>query len=63
MSEDGDRIAIEQLHYVRLGTKDLAAAADFAQRVLGLQLIDKKFPRIRNSFCNWGSESEVPEFC
>jgi 2,3-dihydroxy-p-cumate/2,3-dihydroxybenzoate 3,4-dioxygenase len=41
MSDDGDRIAIEQLRYVRLGTRDLAAAADFAQRILGLQLIDK----------------------
>lgn len=41
MSEDGGRIAIEQLRYVRLGTRDLAAAADFAQRILGLQLIDK----------------------
>ena len=30
-------IAIEQLRYVRLGTRDLAAAADFAQRILGLQ--------------------------
>jgi len=34
-------IEIEQLRYVRLGTRDLAAATDFAQRVLGLQLIDK----------------------
>lgn len=30
-------IAIEQLRYVRLATRDLAAAADFAQRILGLQ--------------------------
>ncbi len=37
----GDRIAIEQLRYVRLGTPDLATAVDFAQRVLGLQMIDK----------------------
>jgi 2,3-dihydroxy-p-cumate/2,3-dihydroxybenzoate 3,4-dioxygenase len=36
-----NRIAIEQLRYVRLGTRDLAAAADFAQRILGLQVIDK----------------------
>ncbi len=41
MSGDSDRIAIEQLRYVRLGTKDLTAAADFAQRILGLQLIDQ----------------------
>lgn len=34
-------IAIEQLRYVRLGTADLAAAADFAQRILGLQVVDK----------------------
>lgn len=41
-SDRGDgRIVIEQLRYVRLGTDDLAAAADFAQRVLGLQAIDK----------------------
>lgn len=37
----GDRIAIEQLRYVRLATRDLAAATDFAQRILGLQVIDK----------------------
>lgn len=36
-----DPIAIEQLRYVRLGTRDLPAAVDFAQRILGLQLIDK----------------------
>jgi 2,3-dihydroxy-p-cumate/2,3-dihydroxybenzoate 3,4-dioxygenase len=23
----------------------------------------RQFPRARGSFCNWGSESEVPEFC
>jgi len=34
-------IAIEQLRYVRLGTRDLPAAVDFAQRILGLQLIDR----------------------
>jgi 2,3-dihydroxy-p-cumate/2,3-dihydroxybenzoate 3,4-dioxygenase len=34
-------IAIEQLRYVRLGTRNLAAAIDFAQRILGLQLIEK----------------------
>lgn len=34
-------IPIQQLRYVRLGTRDVRAAADFAQRVLGLQLIDE----------------------
>jgi 2,3-dihydroxy-p-cumate/2,3-dihydroxybenzoate 3,4-dioxygenase len=34
-------IGIEQLRYVRLGTRNLAAAADFAQRILGLQLIER----------------------
>ncbi len=34
-------IDIEQLRSVRLGTRDLPAAIDFATRVLGLQLIDK----------------------
>jgi 2,3-dihydroxy-p-cumate/2,3-dihydroxybenzoate 3,4-dioxygenase len=34
-------IGIEQLRYVRLGTRNLAAAADFAQHILGLQLIEK----------------------
>jgi 2,3-dihydroxy-p-cumate/2,3-dihydroxybenzoate 3,4-dioxygenase len=34
-------IEIEQLRYVRLGTRNLAAATDFAQRILGLQLIEK----------------------
>jgi 2,3-dihydroxy-p-cumate/2,3-dihydroxybenzoate 3,4-dioxygenase len=34
-------IAIEQLRYVRLGTHDLGAACDFAQRILGLELVDK----------------------
>lgn len=34
-------IAIEQLRYVRLGTADLAGAVDFAQRVLGLQLVGR----------------------
>src|SRR5215471_13089688 len=32
---------IEQLRYVRLGTRDLPVAIDFAQRILGLQLIEK----------------------
>jgi 2,3-dihydroxy-p-cumate/2,3-dihydroxybenzoate 3,4-dioxygenase len=34
-------IEIEQLRYVRLGTRNLPAAIDFAQRILGLQLIDQ----------------------
>jgi 2,3-dihydroxy-p-cumate/2,3-dihydroxybenzoate 3,4-dioxygenase len=34
-------IAIEQLRYVRLGTRDLAAAAQFAQRILGLELVEQ----------------------
>ncbi len=34
-------IAIEQLRYVRLGTTDLAAAVDFAQRVMGLELVER----------------------
>ena len=33
-------ITIEQLRYVRLGTADLAAATDFAQRILGLELVE-----------------------
>ena len=33
-------IAIEQLRYVRLGTADLAAATDFAQHILGLELVE-----------------------
>lgn len=39
--EDDAVIAVEQLRYVRLGTSDLAAATDFAQRILGLQVVDK----------------------
>jgi 2,3-dihydroxy-p-cumate/2,3-dihydroxybenzoate 3,4-dioxygenase len=34
-------IVLEQLRYVRLGTRDLSAATDFAQRILGLQLVEK----------------------
>lgn len=34
-------IEIEGLRYVRLGTRDLPAAIDFGQRILGLQLIEK----------------------
>jgi 2,3-dihydroxy-p-cumate/2,3-dihydroxybenzoate 3,4-dioxygenase len=34
-------ILIEQLRYVRLGTANLPAAIDFAQRILGLQLIER----------------------
>lgn len=36
-----DAITIEQLRYVRLGCSDLAGSIDFAQRILGLQLVDK----------------------
>ena len=38
-------IAIEQLRYVRLGTRDLAGAAQFAQRILGLELVEQDRPR------------------
>jgi 2,3-dihydroxy-p-cumate/2,3-dihydroxybenzoate 3,4-dioxygenase len=34
-------IAIDQLRYVRLGTRDLNAAVDFSERLLGLQLVDR----------------------
>lgn len=34
-------IAIEQLRYIRLGAPDLAAAVDFAQRVIGLDLVER----------------------
>jgi 2,3-dihydroxy-p-cumate/2,3-dihydroxybenzoate 3,4-dioxygenase len=34
-------ITIDQLRYVRLGTRDLSAAVDFAERVLGLQLVSR----------------------
>ncbi len=34
-------IEVEQLRYVRLGTRNLPAAIDFAQRILGLQLIER----------------------
>jgi 2,3-dihydroxy-p-cumate/2,3-dihydroxybenzoate 3,4-dioxygenase len=34
-------ITIEQLRYVLLGTDDLAGAADFAQRILGLEPVDR----------------------
>lgn len=34
-------IEIEQLRYVRLGTKDLSASTDFAQRILGLELVER----------------------
>jgi 2,3-dihydroxy-p-cumate/2,3-dihydroxybenzoate 3,4-dioxygenase len=33
--------AIDQLRYVRLGTRNLPAATDFAQRLLGLQLVEQ----------------------
>lgn len=38
---EGRMIAIEQLRYVRLGTSDLDASIDFAQRVLGLELVER----------------------
>jgi 2,3-dihydroxy-p-cumate/2,3-dihydroxybenzoate 3,4-dioxygenase len=34
-------IAIEQLCYVRLGTRDLVPAVHFAQRILGLELVEQ----------------------
>jgi 2,3-dihydroxy-p-cumate/2,3-dihydroxybenzoate 3,4-dioxygenase len=34
-------VAIEQLRYVRLGTRDLDASADFAQRILGLEPVER----------------------
>jgi 2,3-dihydroxy-p-cumate/2,3-dihydroxybenzoate 3,4-dioxygenase len=34
-------IGIEGLRYIRLGTRDLPAAIDFAQRILGLETIEK----------------------
>lgn len=34
-------ISLEQLRPVALGTRDLPAAIDFAQRILGLQLIER----------------------
>jgi 2,3-dihydroxy-p-cumate/2,3-dihydroxybenzoate 3,4-dioxygenase len=34
-------ITIDQLRYVRLGTRDLSVAADFAERILGLQLVSR----------------------
>ena len=33
--------AIDQLRYVRLGTRNLPAATNFAQRILGLQLVEQ----------------------
>ena len=41
ISRDRTVIEVEQLRYVRLGTRNLPAAIDFAQRILGLQLIEK----------------------
>lgn len=40
-AEEAPMIAIEQLRYVRLGTPDLPAAVDFAQRVIGLELVER----------------------
>jgi len=34
-------ITIDQLRYVRLGTRDLPTAVDFAERMLGLQLVNR----------------------
>ena len=34
-------IAIQQLRYVRLGTRSFKAAVDFSERLLGLQLVDR----------------------
>src|SRR4029450_11625227 len=34
-------IAIDQLRYVRLGTRDLGASVDFAHRILGLELVEQ----------------------
>jgi 2,3-dihydroxy-p-cumate/2,3-dihydroxybenzoate 3,4-dioxygenase len=34
-------VALEQLRYVRLPVDDLDHATDFAQRILGLELIDR----------------------
>jgi 2,3-dihydroxy-p-cumate/2,3-dihydroxybenzoate 3,4-dioxygenase len=47
-------IAIEQLRYVRLGTRDLPGAADFAQRMLGLEPIDRTetLATFRSDFCH-----------
>ena len=41
MHREPSVIEIEQLRYVRLGTRNLPAAVDFAQRILGLQLIER----------------------
>ncbi|QCI67174.1 VOC family protein [Phreatobacter stygius] len=41
MTDTLNRIPIEQLRYVRLGTADLNGATDFAQRILGLQLVNR----------------------
>jgi 2,3-dihydroxy-p-cumate/2,3-dihydroxybenzoate 3,4-dioxygenase len=38
-------ITIEQLRYVFLGTSDLAGAAEFAQRILGLEPVDRTTER------------------
>jgi 2,3-dihydroxy-p-cumate/2,3-dihydroxybenzoate 3,4-dioxygenase len=35
-------ITIDQLRYVRLGTRDLSAAAGFAEHILGLQLVNRE---------------------
>lgn len=41
MTEAASPIPIERLRYVRLGTKDFNGSIDFAQRILGLQLVGR----------------------
>lgn len=41
MTDTATPTAIERLRYVRLGTNDFNGSIDFAQRILGLQLVDK----------------------
>ncbi|MDO9714007.1 VOC family protein [Paracraurococcus lichenis] len=41
MTPDAVPLAVEQLRYVRLGTRDLDAAATFATEVLGLEAADR----------------------
>lgn len=41
MQRDARMVALEHLRYVRLAADDLGRAADFAQRVLGLEPIDR----------------------
>jgi 2,3-dihydroxy-p-cumate/2,3-dihydroxybenzoate 3,4-dioxygenase len=48
-------VALEQLRYARLVASDLNLAADFAQRVLGLELIDRtaELATFRSDFRNY----------